>query len=80
MARDLIRQVQQLRKEADLEENQRIEIQWSATEQAELVANAITTWQETIQTETRADSISQTENTGKQVNIGDVKIELNINS
>lgn len=80
MARDLIRQVQQLRKEADLEENQRIEIQWSASEQADLVANAITTWQETVQTETRADSISQTENTGKQVNIGDAKIELNINS
>ncbi len=76
MARDLIRQVQQLRKEADLEENRRIEIQWSAENDAELVAAAITDWQETITAETRADAIAQTEINGKQVNIGDVKIQL----
>lgn len=78
MARDLIRQVQQLRKEADLEENQRIEVQWSADDQAERVASAISTWQEPIQSETRADAIHQVANSGKQVNIGDAKIELSI--
>lgn len=78
MARDLIRQVQQLRKEADLEENQRISIQWAAAESAEVVSAAVQAWQSTIQTETRADSVTQSNNNGKQVNLGDLKVALRI--
>lgn len=78
MARDLIRQVQQLRKEADLEENERITIQWQASEQADRIAAALVSWRETITGETRADGLSQAENSGKSVNIGDLKINLEI--
>ena len=80
MARDFIRQVQQLRKEADLEENQRISIMWSAEKDAELVANAISAWKETIQSETRADSISEQNNDGKPVKVGDIESQLSIES
>lgn len=76
MARDLIRQVQQLRKEADLEENQRIRIQWSADSDSSLVGSAIANWEETIKSETRADAIENSANGGKVVNVGDVKTQL----
>ncbi|QDT34688.1 class I tRNA ligase family protein [Thalassoglobus polymorphus] len=78
MARDLIRQVQQLRKEANLEENQRIQVLWSTSDNAALINSAINTWSETIQTETRADSITESKNDGKQVNLGDASISLKI--
>ncbi|WP_417851365.1 class I tRNA ligase family protein [Thalassoglobus sp.] len=78
MARDLIRQVQQLRKEADLEENQRIQVVWSTSDDATLINSAIKTWSETIQAETRSDSITESNNDGKQVNVGDASISLKI--
>ena len=54
-ARDFIRQVQQLRKEADLQIQDRIAISCSAAD-AE-VEKAVTEWTQTIQTETLAASI-----------------------
>ena len=55
-ARDFIRQVQQLRKEADLQIQDRITIRCSAAD-AE-VEKAVTEWASTIQTETLAASIT----------------------
>jgi isoleucyl-tRNA synthetase len=83
MARDLIRHVQQLRKDAALEENQRILIAWNGRTEsaAETVGSMISVWQEVLCTETRADSIvfSPTEmETGKQVMLGDQEILLRI--
>nr|WP_240928228.1 class I tRNA ligase family protein [Thalassoroseus pseudoceratinae] len=79
MARDFIRHVQQLRKENELEENQRIQIGYQTDEAT--VEQAVSAWGETIQSETRADGI---ESNGKleapkTVNVGDHKIALAIN-
>ena len=79
MARDLIRQVQQLRKEHDLEENDRIVIRWSATVGAYDVATMVEEWREVVLTETRADQIeADPATTGKAVQIGEVEIQLSI--
>ncbi len=81
MARDLIRHVQQLRKDADLEENQRIRILWNATESKEQAEAAIQSWKSTILTETRGDSIEQSRTSienAKTVSLGDVSITLAI--
>jgi isoleucyl-tRNA synthetase len=55
MARDYVRQVQQLRKDADLEIENRIRVFYS-TDDAEVIA-AVTEWQDYIREETLADSI-----------------------
>ncbi len=82
MARDLIRQVQQLRKDADLEENDRIVIHWSASSDADRSAMRamLAVWSETICTETRADAIEEREPAagGKKVAVGNVSIQLGI--
>ncbi|MBX3443586.1 MAG: class I tRNA ligase family protein [Planctomyces sp.] len=77
-ARDFIRQVQQLRKDLDLDENERIAIVWSGGEQASL-ARALDEWRDAIQSETRADRIEQRPDvTGKTVPVGDADITLAI--
>jgi len=81
MARDLIRQIQQLRKDASLEENQRISVRWSAADSGDLADLAIQTWQGTILAETRADDLER--QTGltvdaKAVSLGEVSIQLQI--
>lgn len=58
MARDFVRQVQQLRKDADLEIQDRIRIFYS-TENAEVIA-AVAEWDDYIRSETLADSITRT--------------------
>lgn len=59
MARDFVRQVQQLRKDADLEIENRIRVSYAA-EDAETLA-AITEWDDYIRSETLADSLSRAE-------------------
>ncbi len=82
MARDLIRHVQQLRKDADLEENDRITIHWSTAsdEQQQTMLAMLGAWKSTISTETRADGIQQHDpgTTAKQVGVGEVSIRLGI--
>jgi isoleucyl-tRNA synthetase len=79
MVRDMIRQVQQLRKGHDLEENDRIAIRWSATVGAYDVATVVEEWREVVLTETRADQIQADPTTsGKAVQIGEVEIHLSI--
>ncbi len=79
MARDMIRQVQQLRKEHDLEENDRITIRWSAAAGVAEFETMVAEWRETILTETRADRIEQRATTdGKPVQIGEVEVRLSI--
>jgi len=79
MARDMIRQVQQLRKDHDLEENDRIAITWSAAAgQAELEA-MVAEWQDTILTETRSDRIeSGATPDGKTISVGEIELGLKI--
>lgn len=80
MARDFIRQVQQLRKDADLEENQRIKVSWSGENDShdQTIRGMLQVWEETIKAETRADAIEAAENDGKQVKVGDVDVQLQI--
>ena len=79
MARDMIRQVQQLRKDHDLEENDRITIRWSASQGAYNVASMIEEWRETILTETRADKIeAEAGARAKTVLVGDFEVGLSI--
>ncbi len=79
MARDLIRHIQQLRKDASLQENQRINVSWSTGKGADQVATAIESWKSSILLETRADSIttaSAAGETAKSVSVGEVTISL----
>ena len=79
MARDMIRQVQQLRKEHDLKENDRIAIRWSAAAGVAEFETMVAEWQESILTETRADRIEQRAVAdGKPVQIGEVEVQLSI--
>jgi isoleucyl-tRNA synthetase len=55
MARDFVRHVQQLRKEADLEIEDRIAIYFQSDEA--VIATALTEWAEYIRAETQADTI-----------------------
>ncbi|SFI68955.1 class I tRNA ligase family protein [Planctomicrobium piriforme] len=85
MARDLIRQIQQLRKDADLEENQRIAVQWSPAGHSAVVnvQSVISQWEKTICAETRADTIEHVETAplnGKNVSLGDVDVVLAISA
>ena len=80
MARDFIRQIQQLRKDHDLEENDRIQVAWSpvADRGAEVEA-ALQEWQEAILAETRSTVISQgAEESAKSVLVGDVEVRVAI--
>jgi isoleucyl-tRNA synthetase len=76
-ARDFVRQVQQLRKEANLEIQDRIRIFYSSDDQ-ELLA-AIAEWSDYIKSETLADSIEQSSNVPpgtKQGAVGTLKIAI----
>ncbi|MEZ5941784.1 MAG: class I tRNA ligase family protein [Planctomycetaceae bacterium] len=81
MARDLIRHIQQLRKDTQLEENDRITIQWSA-DSTENLTTMLTEWESLILTETRANGIAQLAdgNDGKSVSVGGVQVQLSIES
>lgn len=75
MARDFIRQIQQLRKEADLEIENRIRISYSTSD--EEVLTMAREWGELIQGETLADSLTASADApadAKTVNIGEVKV------
>ncbi len=77
MARDFVRQVQQLRKDADLQIEQRIRVTYSTTD-AEVQA-AITEWATFIQGETLADGLVVGEVAdAKSVNVGDATVMLSI--
>ena len=77
MARDFIRQVQQLRKDANLEIENHIRVSYSTTK-AE-VLTMLTEWTELIQGETLADSLAVSIEVladVKPVNVGDVKVSV----
>lgn len=77
MARDFIRQVQQLRKDADLEIEDRIQVFYNDT--AGALAGVVSEWDEFIRTETLADKISSAPGVhaaAKPVAIGDVKVPI----
>eukprot|EP00456_Euglypha_rotunda_P055508 TRINITY_DN451_c0_g2_i3.p1 TRINITY_DN451_c0_g2~~TRINITY_DN451_c0_g2_i3.p1 ORF type:complete len:1195 (-),score=382.50 TRINITY_DN451_c0_g2_i3:5032-8616(-) len=77
MARDFIRQVQQQRKDANLEIENRIQITYATTD-AE-VAKMIAEWGDLIRNETLADSLTAAEavpEDAKSVNIGDAKVSI----
>ena len=77
MARDFIRQIQQLRKDANLEIQNRIRVSYSTTDQQ--VITMLTEWSGLIQGETLADSlVSSTEAPAdaKPVNVGDAKVSV----
>lgn len=79
MARDFIRQVQQLRKDANLEIENHIRISYSTTD-AE-VQTMIAEWGELIRGETLADTFTATNeasSSAKSVNIGDAKVSVAI--
>jgi len=76
IARDFVRQVQQLRKDHDLEIENRININYQTDN--ETILAALEEWQEYIGGETLADSIASgsTDNDVKQVQIGDEKVAI----
>ncbi len=77
MARDFVRQVQQLRKDADLEIEDRIRGSY-ATENA-VVIQAVTEWADYIRSETLADSITLEAHSPEGVAnalIGDVEVPI----
>ena len=77
MARDFIRQVQQLRKDANLEIENRIRIGYVSAD-AE-IATMIREWGRLIQGETLADNLSSTQAApegAKTVNVGEAKVAI----
>ena len=76
MARDFVRQVQQLRKDADLPIQDRITVQFQSD--GSEIATAVTEWADYIQNETLADSIQSGEAAVdvKPVSIGDAKSQI----
>ena len=76
MARDFVRQVQQLRKDADLQIQDRITIQFQSDDPE--VAAAVAEWADYIQNETLADSIEAgaADADVKPVSIGNAKAQI----
>ena len=76
MARDFVRQVQQLRKDADLQIQDRITVNYQSDDSE--IATAITEWSDYIQNETLADSIEAgtTDADVKPVSIGNAKAQV----
>jgi isoleucyl-tRNA synthetase len=75
IARDFVRQVQQLRKDADLEITDRIRVYYATDD--ETVAAAIESWREYIARETLADSIERRDTPARgarQVSVGDGQV------
>ena len=81
MARDFIRQVQQLRKEANLEIESRIRVQYASDDQQ--VGEALTEWGDLIRGETLADGLQRSDEIAAEiapVTVGDVKVSIRIES
>jgi isoleucyl-tRNA synthetase len=78
MARDFVRQVQQMRKDANLEIEQRISVRY-ATDDANAL-QAIQEWAEFIRGETLAGELTAlgTDSAAKDVNVGDARVQLEI--
>ncbi len=78
MARDFVRQVQQMRKDANLEIEQRISIRY-ATDDANAL-QSIQEWAEFIRGETLAGELTAlgTDSAAKDVNVGDARVQLEI--
>ena len=78
LARDFVRQIQQLRKDAGLEIEDRITIAY-ATEDSEAAA-AIETWGDFIAGETLADRLHQSEtiSDGQSARVGNAKVKVKI--
>jgi isoleucyl-tRNA synthetase len=77
MARDFVRQIQQLRKDADLEIEDRIRIGYQSADPA--VSAALTEWADYIRTETQADALepaSAVPPDAKTVAIGEAKLPV----
>ena len=76
MARDFVRQVQQLRKDADLQIQDRIKVQFQSDSSD--IKTAVTEWADYIQNETLADSIEPGEAASdvKPVSIGNAKAQI----
>lgn len=79
MARDFVRHVQQLRKEADLEIEDRIQIDFNSNETTK-VEKSIRDWSDYILGETLGDQLNQsdTHDGFKEVNIGNFKVLIRI--
>lgn len=79
MARDFVRQIQQLRKEADLEIEDRINIYFNSNGATE-VEKSVTGWSEYILGETLGDTLNQSDDTDdtKEVTIGNSKVSIRI--
>ncbi|MFG0296217.1 MAG: DUF5915 domain-containing protein, partial [Maioricimonas sp. JB045] len=81
MARDLIRHVQQLRKDADLDENARIRVLWTTDGDDGELQTALAEWDETIRTETRSDAVERQDaapSGGRTVSVGPTKVTVAI--
>ena len=79
MARDFVRHVQQLRKEADLEISDRISISYAANDDE--FSKSIEEWSDYINRETLAeslDSVSSGNESSNRVSVGQVEIEISI--
>jgi isoleucyl-tRNA synthetase len=77
MSRDFVRHVQQLRKDAGLNIQDRIAITWQSTQPA--VAEMAAEWNRYICEETLADSLQQaTPNSPKSVSVGDCDVQIAI--
>tara|TARA_R110002072_G_scaffold302615_1_gene486828 strand:- start:104899 stop:108543 length:3645 start_codon:yes stop_codon:yes gene_type:complete len=76
MARDFVRQVQQLRKDADLQIQDRIKVQFQSDSSD--IATAVAEWSDYIQNETLAESIEPGEAASdvKPVSIGNAKAQI----
>ncbi len=77
MARDFIRQIQQLRKDANLEIENRIRVSYSATEGD--IETMLQEWSDLIRGETLADSLASSNNAhadAKPINVGDAKVSV----
>ena len=78
MARDFVRHVQQLRKEADLQIEDRVRISHLADDKE--AAAALAAWSEYICNETLADALEAADSLpdGKEVTIGDAKVRVKV--
>ena len=79
MARDFVRQIQQLRKEADLEIEDRIIVTYDSQGAAE-IEQAVSNWTDYILGETLGDQLNQSQSLtdGKEVTIGNAKALITI--
>lgn len=79
MARDFVRQIQQLRKEADLEIEDRIIVTYDSQGAAE-IEQAVSNWTDYILGETLGDQLDQSQSLtdGKEVTIGNAKALITI--